>query len=92
MVLLITFHLELRLASSGTELELFKNSTVSSGETSVTLSRFHGGSSGTRVATQLRRNGAFVTRNGGPFGAFSTSGYKVGERLQREYGETRTDE
>jgi hypothetical protein len=91
-VLLITFHLELRLASSGTELELLKDSTVSSGETNVTLSRFYGSGSGTGGATQLRRSGAFVTRNGGPFGAFSTSGYKVGERLQKEYGETRTDE
>jgi hypothetical protein len=87
MVLLITFHLELRLASSGTEFKLFKDSTVSSGETRVALSRFHRGSSGTGGATQLRGSGAFVACNGGPFGAFSTSGYKVGERLQKEYNE-----
>jgi hypothetical protein len=87
MVLLITFYLELRLASSGTELKLFKDSTISSGETSVAFSRFHGGSSGTGGATQLRGSSAFVACNGGPFGALPTSGYKVGKRLQKEYSE-----
>jgi hypothetical protein len=91
MVLLITFHLELRLASSGTELKLFKDSTISSGETSVAFNRFHGGSSGTGGATQLRGSGAFVACNGRSFGAFSARGYTVGERLQKEYSETRPD-
>ena len=77
MVLLITFHLELRFASGGTELKLFKDSTVSGGETSVALNRFYGGR-GTGGATQLRRNSTFIACRRGPFGAFSTSGYKVG--------------
>ena len=91
MVLLITFHLELSLASSGTEFKFLKDSTVSSRETRVALGRFHGGSCGSGGATQLRGSGAFVACNGRSFGAFSASGYKVGERLQKEYSETRPD-
>ena len=63
MVLLNTFQLKLRLASSGTEFELFKDSTVSSRETSVLLSRIHGGNTGS----------ALVACRLGPFGALSTS-------------------
>jgi hypothetical protein len=60
MVPLITFHLELSLACSGTELKFLKDSTISSRETRVALSRFHGGSSGTGGATQLCGSGAFI--------------------------------
>jgi hypothetical protein len=60
MVFLIPFHLELRLASSGTEFELFKDSTVSSGETSVALSRVPGGSTG--GAIHLRGNALVACR------------------------------
>ena len=60
MVPLITFHLELRLASSGTEFELFKNSTVSGGETCIPLSQVHRG--GTGGATQLRGSALVACR------------------------------
>ena len=46
MMLFITFHFELRLASSGAEFEFFQNSTVSGGETCIPLSRVHGGRTG----------------------------------------------
>jgi hypothetical protein len=63
MVLLNTFQFKLRLAGSGTEFEFFKDSTVSSGETGVPLSRIHGGNTG----------GALVACRWGLFGTFSTS-------------------
>jgi len=56
MVLLVTFHLELRFASGGTKLELFKNSAVRSGETSVFLCWVH--ESAPRDATWLHGNNA----------------------------------
>jgi hypothetical protein len=56
MVLLVTFHLELRFASGGTEFELLKDSTVRSGETSVFPCWVHEG--GPRDPTWLRGNNA----------------------------------
>jgi len=56
MMLLVTFHLKLRFASGGTKLELFKNSAVGSGETSVFLCWVHEGAP--RDAARLHGNNA----------------------------------
>ena len=56
MVLLVTFHLELRFASGGAKFELLKDSAVRSGETSVFLYWVHEGAP--RDATWLRGNSA----------------------------------
>jgi hypothetical protein len=56
MMLLVTFHLELRFASGSTKLELLKDSAVRSGETSVFLYWVHEGAS--RHANWLRGNNA----------------------------------